>query len=58
VPEALGKGHKALGKAFAECHSRHTSHGKILVDKEDFAEWFISGTWQSLCRVLKNTWQK
>jgi hypothetical protein len=40
-----GKGHKALGKAFAECHTRHTSHGKILVGKEDFAECF--------CRVLK-----
>jgi nucleoside-triphosphatase THEP1 len=42
LEDTLGKGHKALGKAFAECHTRHTSHGKILVSKEDFAECFIS----------------
>jgi hypothetical protein len=40
---AKAKGHKALGKAFVECHTRHISHGKILVGKEDFAECFISG---------------
>jgi hypothetical protein len=50
---ALGKGHKALGKVFVECHTWHTSHGKILVGKEDFDECFISGTRESLCRVLK-----
>jgi hypothetical protein len=33
VPRALGKGHKALGKAFAKCDTRHTSHGKILDGK-------------------------
>jgi hypothetical protein len=48
VPETLSKGHKALGKAFAECHTRHTSHGKILVSKEDFVECFISGTRQKI----------
>jgi hypothetical protein len=38
-----GKGHKALGEAFAECHTRHTSYGKILVGKEDFAEALSQG---------------
>jgi hypothetical protein len=45
VHEALGKGHNA----FAECHTRYTSLGKILAGKEDFAEGFISGTRQRLC---------
>jgi hypothetical protein len=54
----LGKGHKALGKVFIECHTWHISHDKILVGKEDFAECFISGTRQSFCLVLKNTQQR
>jgi hypothetical protein len=53
VLEALDKGYSAFGKAFAECYTRHNSHGKILVGKEDFVECFISGTRQSLCQVLK-----
>jgi hypothetical protein len=44
-----GKGYNALGKVFAECRTRHTSLSKILASKEDFAEGFISGTWQRLC---------
>jgi hypothetical protein len=41
--------HEALGKAFAECRILRTSLGKILAGKEDFAEGFISSTWQRLC---------
>jgi hypothetical protein len=48
---SLPRGHKVLGKAFAECHTRHTSHGKLLDGKEMFVECFLSGTRQSLCWV-------
>ena len=33
VPEALGKGQIALGKAFAECGTRQRTHGKKLIGK-------------------------
>jgi len=51
VPNALGKGYFALGKAFAECSTRQRASGKKSVGKEFFAERFLSGTQQSLCRV-------
>jgi hypothetical protein len=51
VPEALGKGHFALGKAFAECRTRQRALGKIFVGKGFFAECLLSGTRQRLCRV-------
>ena len=38
VPEALGKGQIALGKAFAECGTRQRTHGKKLIGKALFAE--------------------
>ena len=38
VPEALGKGQIALGKAFAECGTRQRTHGKNLIGKALFAE--------------------
>ena len=38
VPEALGKGQIALGKAFAECNTRQWTHGKKLIGKTLFAE--------------------
>ena len=51
VPNALGKGYFALGKAFAECSTRQRASGKKSVGKELFAECLLSGTRQSLCRV-------
>jgi len=51
VPEALGKGYIALGKAFAECGTRQSTHGKKLIGKALFAECILSGTRQRLCRV-------
>ena len=51
VPEALGKGQIALGKAFAECGTRQRTHGKKLIGKDLFAECLLSGTRQRLCRV-------
>ena len=44
VPEALGKGLIALGKAFAECGTRQRTHGKKLIGKDLFAECLLSGT--------------
>ena len=38
MPEALGKGQIALGKAFAECGTRQRTHGKKLIGKVFFAE--------------------
>ena len=51
MSKTLGKGPNTLGKAFAECHTRQRAHGKILAGKEVFAECFLSGTRQRLCRV-------
>jgi hypothetical protein len=34
VPVALGKDLFALGKGFAECHTRQRTHGKIYVGKD------------------------
>jgi len=48
----FGKGLNALGKAFAECHPWHTSHGNQRHGKAELAECFLSGTQQSLCQVL------
>ena len=36
---------------FAECRTRQRALGKKLIGKEAFAECFLSGTRQSLCRV-------
>jgi len=51
VSKTFGKGPNTLGKAFAECHTRQRAHDKILVGKGVFAECFLSGTRQRLCRV-------
>ena len=51
VPNALGKGYFALGKAFAECSTRQKASGKKPVGKEFFVECLLSGIRQSLCRV-------
>ena len=51
VPEALGKGQIALGKAFAECDTGQRTHGKKLIGKALFTECLLSGTRQRLCRV-------
>ena len=48
VPQALGKG-------FAECNTRQTAHGIYSAGKRLFAECFLLGTRQILCRELKPT---
>jgi hypothetical protein len=49
---SLGVPQKTLGKSFAECHPRQSLLGLNLDGKQLFAECFLSGTRQSLCRVL------
>ena len=46
MPNALGKGYFALGKAFAEGSTRQRASGKKFVGKEFFAECLLSGTRQ------------
>ena len=61
---ALGKGYfagyffpewplpsAALGKGFAECHTRQRPLVKKMAGKAAFAESHLSGTRQSFCRV-------
>ena len=51
VPGALGNGPKTLGNCFAECNTRHTTHGIFLSANSYLPSVFLSGTQQSLCRV-------
>jgi hypothetical protein len=51
VSRALGKALNTLGKGFAECRTRQRVHDKKFVGKDLFAECFLSGTLQRLCRV-------
>ena len=55
VPQALDKAQKTLGKGFVECNTRQTAHDIYSADKRLFAEYFLSGTRQRLCRELKPT---
>jgi hypothetical protein len=52
VLEALGKASKTLGEVFAECDTRQRGLDEQYIDNRFFAEYFLSGTWQRLCRVL------
>jgi len=46
---------KIIGKRFAECNTRQTAHDIYSADKRLFAECFLLGTRQRLCRELKPT---
>jgi len=45
-------GRYTLTKAFAECYTRQRALGKQFIGKDLFDECTLSGTRQSLCRVL------
>jgi hypothetical protein len=51
VPEALGKGTKTLGKAFAECNTRQRASVESFNGKASFAECQTWRTRQRFCRV-------
>ena len=55
MPQALDKDKKTLGKGFAEYNTRQTAHDIYSAGKRLFAECFLSGTRQILCRELKPT---
>jgi hypothetical protein len=54
VSEVLGKALKTLDKGFTECHTRQRRLGKQCIGKAFFAEYFFSGTRQTVhvCRVF------
>jgi hypothetical protein len=57
VSKTLGKAWNTLGKGFAECDTRQSKLGELYIDNDFFAEYFLSGTRQRLCRVLEGTRQ-
>jgi hypothetical protein len=58
VLEALGKARKTLGKVFAECNTRQRTLGELYIGNDLFAEYFLSGTRQRICRVPFGTRQR
>ena len=53
-----GKPQKTLGKGFTECNTRQTAHVIYSVNKQLFAECFLSRTRQMVCRVSNLTLTK
>ena len=58
VSKTLGKGYFTLGKGFAECNTRQRTLGELYIGNSLFAEYFLSGTRQRLCRVPFGTRQR
>jgi hypothetical protein len=58
VSETHGKGYSTLGKGFAECNTRQRTLGELYIGNSLFAEYFLSGTRQRLCRVSFGTRQR
>jgi hypothetical protein len=58
VSRTHGKGYYTLGEAFAECHTRQRTLGELYIGNNLFAEYFLSGTRQRLCRVSFGTRQR
>jgi hypothetical protein len=51
VSEALDKAWETLGEGFAECDTRQRRIDELYIGNGFFAEYFLSGTRQRLCRV-------
>jgi hypothetical protein len=58
VSETHGKGYFTFGKGFAECYTRQRTLGELYIGNSLFAEYFLSGTRQRLCRVPFGTRQR
>jgi hypothetical protein len=58
VSQTHGKGSFTLGKAFAECNTRQRTLGELYIGSGLFAEYFLSGTRQRICRVPFDTRQR
>jgi hypothetical protein len=55
---ALCRVPEALGKVFVECDTRQRKLGEQYISNDFFAEYFLSGTRQRLCRVSLGTRQR
>jgi hypothetical protein len=51
VPKTPGKGYFARDKTFVGCSTRQRAAAKKSIGKDFYARCFLSGTWQTLCRV-------
>jgi hypothetical protein len=58
VSQTLGKGYFTLGKGFTECNTRQRTLDELYIDNGLFAEYFLSGTRQRICRVPFDTRQR
>jgi hypothetical protein len=58
VSQTLGKGYFTLGKGFVECNTRQRTLGELYIGNSLFAEYFLSGTRQRICRVSFDTRQR
>jgi hypothetical protein len=58
VSPTHGKGKFTLGKCFAECNTRQRTLGELYIGNSLFAEYYLSGTRQRLCRVPNGTRQR
>jgi hypothetical protein len=58
VPEALDKAWKTLVEVFAECDTRQREFGEQYIGNGFFAEYFLPGTRQILCRMSLGTRQR
>jgi hypothetical protein len=58
VSQTLGKGYFTLGKGFVECNTRQRTLGELYIGNSLFAEYFLSGTRQRICRVPFDTRQR
>jgi hypothetical protein len=58
VSEALGKAWKTLVEGFAECDTRQRELDELYIGNSFFAEYFLLGTRQRLCRVSLDTRQR
>jgi hypothetical protein len=58
VSQTLGNGYFTLGKGFAECNTRQITLGELYIGSGLFAEYFMSGTRQRICRVPFDTRQR
>ena len=58
MPEALGKGPKTLSKRFAECNTRHTTHGIFLSANNYLPSAFCRALGKAFAECRKSTLQR
>jgi hypothetical protein len=58
VSKTLGKACKTLDECFVECDTHQIKIGKLYIGNGFFAEYFLSGTRERLCRLSPSTRQR